>query len=111
MLVLVVFYIVEYYETQTNLYLNKEDVLKEKAISRGWIPLIIPNSSYEIVETHDIDTNEIDTNEIEGSFKYQDIDEKVFLSKLTYKNRFFIWKDFLFKIDKEKNEVLFFSNK
>lgn len=100
-IVLSILYTFEYTETQTNEYLNKEE-----ANLKGWIPSIIPASSYEIKETHNIDTNEI-----KGSFKYDDIDEKVFLNKLIYKNGFYIWKDFLFKIDKEKNEVLFFHNK
>ena len=87
-------------ETQKKFYTNKQDVLKDNAIKRGWIPEILPDSAYNIHEVHNIDTNKV-----EGSFQYLEIDEKNLLSAIS-KN-----SNFKFEVDKDKNKVLFFNNK
>jgi len=101
MSLILLFYILKNTDIQTNTYLNKQEVLKNNAIQKGWIPNILPNSAYDIIETHNIDTNKI-----YGSFKYLQKDE-IFLTHLAsrYKE-----KGFTFKINKKKNKVKFYSS-
>lgn len=87
-------------ETHKKLYSNKQDVLKDNAIKRGWIPDILPDSAYNINEVHNIDTNKV-----EGSFHYLEKDEKNLLNAIR-KN-----SNFKFEVDKDKNKVLFFNDK
>lgn len=44
-------------ETQGAFYKNIDEAIKHGAIERGWIPNVLPRSSYEIYEWHDLDTN------------------------------------------------------
>ena len=89
-------------DVQQNYYINKNDVVKDSAIQRGWIPAIIPNSAYEIEEKHNLDTNEI-----KGSFKYSEKDENNFINILTKSNGKLIWENFEFLIDRKNNKVKF----
>ena len=89
-------------DSQQNYYKNKDAIVKDNAIQRGWIPSIIPDSAYEIEEKHDLDTNII-----KGSFQYNEKDENIFLNKLTKSNEQFMWKDFVFTIDTKNNNVEF----
>ncbi len=89
-------------DVQINKYDSIEAVHSDTAIQRGWIPKVLPLSAHEIVETHDIDTN---TNF--GTFKYGEKDEENFLSQLSKSNDVYSSEKFLFKINKEKNEVQF----
>jgi len=89
-------------DRQRNDYKNKDAIVKDNAIQRGWIPLIIPDSAYEIEEEHDLDTNIL-----KGSFQYNEKDENNFLNTLTKSNGKFIWKDFEFTVDTKKNKVEF----
>jgi hypothetical protein len=86
-------------ETQTNRYKSKEYVIKDGAIRRGWIPEIIPESSFNIIETHNLDTNTI-----KGSLQYKEIDEPYLINKL--KNKM-VLKNFKFTIDINKNHLKF----
>lgn len=92
------------FDTQKNAYTNKNEVLNDKAIVRGWVPRILPDSAYEIQEKHNIDTNQIN-----GSFKYLEKDEKIFLSNLTTKDNIYIWENYKFEVDTKINEVKFSS--
>jgi len=85
-------------EIEKNFYSNKQDVLKDNAIKRGWVPEILPDSAYDISEVHDIDTNKV-----EGSFQYLEKDEKNLLSAISENS------NFKFEVDKGKNKVLFFN--
>ncbi len=38
-------------------YFNKEEIIQDDAILRGWIPSCIPQSAKNIHEWHDLDTN------------------------------------------------------
>ncbi len=38
-------------------YRNLEAAIRDGAVSRGWIPMWLPLSSYDIREKHDLDTN------------------------------------------------------
>jgi len=101
---LIVIYVISTIDTQTNVYNNKYEVISDGAIKRGWIPNIIPDSSYEIINTHNIDTNEI-----AGSFKYLEKDENTFLNYLEKHNNKLLWENFEFTIDKKSNKVQFFG--
>jgi len=46
-------------ETQDAYYNNIDDAIKQSAVEKGWIPDILPKSSYEIYERHDLDTNTV----------------------------------------------------
>ena len=46
-------------ETQDAFYKNIDEAKKDNAIERGWIPNIIPASSSEIYERHNLDTNRV----------------------------------------------------
>ncbi len=47
------------HETQENYYPTLEDARNEGAIDRGWIPTILPLTSINITEKHNIDTNTV----------------------------------------------------
>ncbi|BAF72017.1 hypothetical protein [Sulfurovum sp. NBC37-1] len=100
-----VFFMLKYYFSDTiiNKYPDVESVKKESAIQKGWIPALLPDSAYDIEETHDIDSNQLF-----GRFYYKEVDEERIVQKLTPApdmNNTFEWGDFLFRINKEKNEV------
>lgn len=46
-------------ETQDTFYTNIDAAKKAGAIERGWIPSIIPESSKEIYERHNLDNNRV----------------------------------------------------
>jgi len=98
------FVLIQYFgDVEINKYSNKDAVLQYKIIEKGWIPAILPESAYDISETHDIDTNELF-----GSFYYHDVDEAKLFSKLELlpdMNETYHWGDFLFKVDREKNYI------
>jgi hypothetical protein len=86
-----------------NKYSDRETVKENQAIEKGWVPAILPESAYDIAETHDLDTNELF-----GNFQYKEKDEEALLKNMTAssdKNDTLEWGDFLFKIDREKNRV------
>jgi hypothetical protein len=90
-------------DVQINKYKNAEVVHENNVTEKGWIPAILPDSAYDISETHDLDTNEIF-----GSFYYKQKDEPAFLEHLTvYEdiNNTLVWENFLFKVDQEQNKV------
>jgi hypothetical protein len=100
-----VYFILTHYfgDVEINKYDSKATAQQEQAIERGWIPAILPESAYEISETHNLDTNELF-----GSFYYKDKDEKIFMENLTLMpdmNNTLEWGNFLFRIDQEKNHV------
>ena len=86
-------------DSQTNRYKSKKNAIKDGAIQRGWIPEIIPNSSFNIVETHDLDSNDVD-----GSLEYKEIDEERLIKVLSKAMR---WKTFKFTLDKKRNLLHF----
>jgi len=103
--IFVVYYLLTSYlsDVQVNKYSDKETVKKNQAIERGWVPAILPESAYDISETHDLDTNALF-----GSFQYREKDEESLLKNMTAspdENTTLEWGDFLFKIDREKNRV------
>ena len=90
-------------DVQINKYPTIEEIKEDNAIERGWVPAILPDSAYEISETHDIDTNQL-----LGSFNYKESDEKKLLEQLTTipdRNGTMEWGNFLFKIDTDRNHV------
>jgi len=92
-------------DMQINKYANLEEVKTNTAIQGGWIPAILPDSAYDIVESHDLDTNTIF-----GSFKYKEKDEETFMQNLTDINSaddMLKWGNFIFKVDKNLNQVKF----
>ncbi|MEA1954746.1 MAG: hypothetical protein U9O24_10185 [Campylobacterota bacterium] len=92
-----------YSDVQINKYEDIEVVKENKAIKKGWVPAILPDSAYEITETHNLDTNTI-----LGKFNYKEQDEAVFMKHLTLKDGMddtLEWEDFLFKVDKKSNHV------
>ena len=92
-------------DVQINKYDSKSVVQEEQAIERGWIPGIIPDSAFEIAETHDIDTNEVF-----GSFKYKQEDEEKLLKELSTvpdSNKTYTWKNFLFKVNRKHKRIKF----
>ena len=104
---LALYFIISHYygDTQINKYKDKVVVQEQKAIEKGWVPAILPDSAYEITETHDIDKNELF-----GSFYYKQKDEDTFMSMLkpvVDSNGTYVWDSFLFKVDKEKKHVKF----
>ncbi|QOR62792.1 hypothetical protein ACM66Z_04835 [Sulfurovum sp. ST-21] len=102
--IVVYFMLTRYFSDVTiNKYLDKQTVLQEQAIEKGWVPAILPESAYDIEETHDPDTNTLF-----GRFYYKEQDEEKVLQKLTPvrdMNQTYEWGDYLFKIDTEKNQV------
>ncbi len=96
-------YLIE--DVQINKYSDIHFVQEQKAIEQGWIPEILPVSAYDIVETHDIDKNTIF-----GTFSYKEKDEEKFLQNMTVlndDNQTLAWKNFLFRVDRDKNYVRF----
>ncbi len=96
---------IHYYfsDIQINKYPDKKSVIHDGAIQRGWVPELLPDSAYNIEETHDIDTNEL-----YGRFYYKEPDEKAFLELLfpiPDSNGTYRWKGYLFKIDRKNNQV------
>jgi len=98
-----VVFIQRYSDVQINKYEDIEVVKENKAIENGWVPSILPNSAYEITETHDLNKNTLF-----GNFKYKEQDEAGFMEHLTVKenmNGTLEWGDFLFRVDKKLNKV------
>jgi len=89
-------------DMQINKYPSLTEVKEDTAIQKGWIPSNIPDSAYNIAETHDIDTNELF-----GSFNYKESDEAKFMKTLITKdeNKTFTFANYLFKVDTSKNMV------
>ncbi len=98
------FMIIHYFpDTQINKYPDIQTVKENNATQNGWVPAILPDSAYDIAETHDLDTNTLF-----GSFSYKEQDENSFIEQLTVKedmNNTLEWGDFLFRVDKEQNKV------
>ena len=103
---LIYFTLTKYYtDVQINKYKDRQVVLENEVIQKGWMPSILPESAYEIRETHDLDANTLF-----GSFNYKEEDEAVFMQHLTVKpdmNNTLEWGSFLFQVDQEKNYVKF----
>jgi hypothetical protein len=72
--ILLLFLIIACSETQDAFYKNIDEAIKHSAIEKGWIPNILPRSSYEIYERHDIDTN---TVWLKFKFDKMDINELI----------------------------------
>ena len=92
-------------DVQINKYSDIQAVHDQKAMDRGWIPEILPDLAYEIVETHDLDTNRVF-----GEFKCPDSSQKIFIQQLKpYKdsNDTMQWENFLFKIDNKSHKIKF----
>jgi ABC-type transport system involved in Fe-S cluster assembly fused permease/ATPase subunit len=92
-----------YSDVQINKYKDIQVVKENQVMEKGWIPAILPESAYEIVETHNIDTNELF-----GSFKYKQNDEEKLMEDLTIvqdMNQTYTWGNFLFKVDKKLKRV------
>lgn len=96
-------------DIQINKYKDMSELNKEKAMSKGWVPTILPKSAYNIEETHNLDTNIVF-----GRFKYKEKDEITFIGKLTKldgDNETMLWDNFLFRIDRKINCVRFKNTK
>lgn len=52
-------FLIQYVEVDDNYYKTLQAAERDGAVERGWIPPILPASSKEIYERHDIDTNEV----------------------------------------------------
>ena len=92
-----------YSDVQINKYQDIDVVKEHKAIQNGWVPAIIPDSAYDITETHDPEANTLF-----GNFKYKDEDEDKFMKNFTdlnSENNTLSWGNFLFKVDKKLNKV------
>lgn len=92
-------------DMQISKYTSLEEAKNNAAIQGGWIPAILPESAYDIIETHDLDTHTIF-----GSFNYKEKDEETFMQNLTDVNdtdHTSQWGNFFFKVDKELNSVKF----
>tara|TARA_B110000495_G_C22759950_1_gene445018 strand:- start:404 stop:739 length:336 start_codon:yes stop_codon:yes gene_type:complete len=98
----VFFVLVNCSDIQKNTYKDKKEIIKDKAIQRGWIPEIIPDSASQIREEHNLDLNTV-----KGIFVYNEKDEVNFIDNLEKSNNEYIWNNFVFKIDKENNKVEF----
>ena len=102
--VLFYFVLTNYYtDVQINKYKDIQVVKENQVIEKGWIPAILPESAYDIVETHDLDTNTV-----LGSFYYKEKDEAGLMKHLSVKedtNNTLEWGNFLFKVDKKLNYV------
>jgi len=101
----VIFFMLKYYfaDTLINKYPDAVSVKEDKAIQNGWVPALLPDSAYDIEETHDIDSNQLF-----GRFYYKEADEEMIVQKLApvpNMNQTYQWENFLFRINKEKNEV------
>lgn len=92
-------------DVQINKYPDIQAVKQDHAIEKGWIPAILPESAYNIEETHDLESNQLF-----GSFQYKKRDESAIVGKLAPlpdMNATYRWGDFFFKIDTEKHLVKF----
>ena len=92
-----------------NKYPDKATVVQEKAIENGLIPALLPDSAYNIAETHDDEKGDLF-----GSFYYKEQDETTLLQKLKKRPEMkdtYEWGDFLFHIDTQKNRVKFRNRK
>jgi len=92
-------------DMQISKYSNLQEVKTDTAIQRGFIPAILPASASKIVESHDLDTNTVF-----GSFNYEEKDEETFIQNLTDLNSaddMLEWGNFIFKVDKNLNQVKF----
>ncbi len=102
--ILFYFMLTNYYsDVQINKYKDIEVVKENQVIQKGWVPAILPDSAYEITETHDLDTNTLF-----GSFYYKEQDEAGLMEQLTVipdMNNTLEWGNFLFKVDKKLNYV------
>ena len=102
--VLFYFVLTNYYtDVQINKYKDIQVVKENQVIQKGWIPAILPESAYDIVETHDLDANTLF-----GSFYYKEKDEAGLMEQLTVKpdtNNTYEWGNFLFKVDKKSKRV------
>ena len=99
---IIILFILFHSETMSTTYATKQNALDDKAIKRGWIPDILPNSAFNIHETHNLDTNKVN-----GSFNYNEMDEKELLKKLNNKHLF---HQFDITIDKAHKKVTFSNN-
>jgi len=98
-----VVFIQRYSDAQINKYEDIQVVKENQAIQKGWVPAILPDSAYEITETHDLDANTLF-----GNFKYKEQDEAGLMQHLTVKedmNNTLEWGDYLFRVDKKLNYV------
>lgn len=87
----------------SNSYKNVQAAKADGAIESGWVPSIIPNSAYDIVEKHNLDTNVF-----YGSFHYKKEDEANFIKHLTPLKKpkdTYSWEKTLFYIDKKLRKV------
>ena len=92
-------------DIQINKYSDIQAVYDQKAVEQGWIPKIIPDLAYDIVETHDANTNRVF-----GEFKCPVTIQKRFVEQLKpYKdsNDTLQWQNFLFKIEKKNHKIKF----
>jgi hypothetical protein len=92
-------------DTLSSEYDTKQSAVENGAVERGWVPLILPDSAYDIAEKHNLDTNDI-----YGTFSYKERDEAGFVKNLTVTgdaNHTLAWGDFLFRVDRQKNRVKF----
>ncbi len=102
---ILVFLMLSYYFTdiQINKYENMQQVKEDNAMQKGWVPANLPESAYNISETHDIDNNQLF-----GSFYYKEDDEEQILKGLVLHkdmNDTYVWEGFLFKINRKINKV------
>lgn len=107
---IVIFFMVVFFMIRSNfsdVIINKyptiDEVKTDKAIDKGWVPSLLPSSAYNIMETHDLEKHSLF-----GKFYYKKADEEILFSKLKLRNDSndtYEWKNFLFKVDKEKKIV------
>jgi len=99
----VYFLLINYFPNiEINKYDSVETVHEQKAIENGWVPKNIPESAYDIVETHDTDSHTI-----VGKFSYKEKDEVALLTGLKKSNDIYEGEGFLFKINTKENLVDF----
>jgi len=72
--ILLSLFIVACSETIDTSYKNIDEAMKYGAVEKGWIPNILPRSSYEIYERHNLDTN---TVWLRFKFDKRDINELI----------------------------------
>jgi len=63
-------------ETTTSHYSNYKKAAEDGVVERGWLPRNLPDSAYDIIETHNIDTNELWVK-----FQFSQTDINSFLSQ------------------------------
>ena len=64
-------------EKNESYYINIDAARREGALARGWIPNILPESSYDIYERHNLDTNRVWVR-----FKYDKNDIKSLINQI-----------------------------